>query len=229
MRYRVLCVAVFILLAANLYTQELTAINARLNIGLPINDLGVVSQMPQLAPAIGSVGIGLDVEFNEYILFSPFLDIAVNEVIYSEARKVVYPRAFVDATSSQYSTLLLFYVGPPFIFRYPIGEFFRLGVGISPTLVFRAPLNGEHQQEIGEYYINEGRFFVPEGMLYFGYRFQDIELSLLARALIPISNAWDNDGSNFTHDMIFFITVNLRFELPDPASRSENLNVSANR
>lgn len=96
-----------------------------------------------------------------------------------------------------------------------LSEFARLGFGVSPTMVFRIPLNGSNQARIGNYYINNGRFFVPEAIINFGYQFQEVEFLLSTRVLVPISNLWDGSNSSFAHGLTIAAVIQFRFILPE--------------
>ena len=225
----VLCTLGVLLFPGEVESQELSSINARISLGPALSSVSTNIQSIQIAPVLEAVGVGVEFKILNFLTFAPFLDISVDEVSYSSQTGLVHPRAFVDRISADHSTVLTFYLGIPLVFTFDIGPRFNMGFGISPTLLFRAPLNGNEQQSIGEYYIRQGRFFYPEAHLNLGYKFQDVELLVSGRALIPIHNLWDNDRSPFIHDMIFFVTTQIRFLLLDPTPVSENPSVSARR
>lgn len=194
-------------------SQDILSVNARVGIGIPVNSVAPNKQAVQLAPVVELIGVGMDVQLNEFLILSPFFDISLSEVLYSNQSGLVHPRSFVNIADSNYTTLLVFYIGIPLIVYIPLGEFFRLGAGVSPTMAFRIPLNGKDQAVVGDYYIRNGRFFIPEIIVNFGYEFQDVELLLSARVLLPISNLWDGDGSPFANDLNFSVLAQLRFIL----------------
>ena len=221
---------------AALESQEvsISSLNVRLGVGFPLNSLGTDIQVVQLAPVLEVVGFGMDIQFNDVIFLSPFMDISLDNVLYSEQTGLVHPRSFVDIGIAESTTVLAFYIGAPFMAKFRLGDSIRVGVGLSPTVVFKIPVGGPDRQTVGNYYIEQGRFLYPEAIIEIGYRFQEVELSLATRLLLPISNLWDSDGSPFINDMTVFATIQLRFLLSrdSPTSSSaivENPNLSANR
>lgn len=224
------CGMIVLIAPQTLESQEVMSVNARFGIAFPLNSIGISIQSIQLAPIIELFGIGMNVQLTDILVLAPFLDLGVSEVLYSSQTQLVHPRSLVDINETNYSTLLSFYLGIPLLLKFKVGDSVNIGFGISPTLVFRVPINGKDRARVGQYYINEGRFFVPEAIIDFGYRFQEVELLLSLRGLIPISNLWDGDDSPFINDFAFSFTTQLRFILPkSPESRVGNSSLSASR
>lgn len=224
------CSVIILIAPQTLESQEITSVNARFSVAFPFNSVGTNIQSVQLAPTIELFGVGMNVQLADILVLAPFLDFVVSEALYSSQTRLVHPRALVDIGETNYTTLLSFYLGVPLLLRFKVGDFINLGFGISPTLVFRIPVGGGNRARVGEYYIDRGRFFMPEVLVDFGYRFQEVELRLSLRGLIPISNVWDGDGSPFINDFALSFTTQLRFILPkSPESRVGNSSLSANR
>lgn len=203
----------FLYVPSPISSQGISSVNARVGIGIPTSSISSNPQIVQLAPSIELFGVGMDVQLTNFLFLSPFVDFSVQEVLYSSKTKLVHPRSFVNIADGGYTTMLVFYIGIPLLAYIPLGDLFRLGIGLSPTMAFRIPLDGRDRTTVGNYYIDNGRFFVPEAIINFGYAFQEIEFLLSARALFPISNLWDGDGSPFQNELTFAVTVQLRFIL----------------
>ena len=224
-----LCALGVMIFPGEVESQALSSVSARVSLGPAINSISTNIDTVQIAPVLEAIGVGVELKIVKFLTFAPFLDISLNDVSYSSQTRLVHPRAFVDDLSTGHTTILTFYLGIPLVFTFDIGTRFNIGLGVSPTLLFRVPVDGAEQQRIGVYYIRQGRFFYPEAHLNIGYKFQDVELLVSGRVLTPIYNLWDNDGSPFAHDIIFFVTTHIRFLLSDPIPVSENPSVSARR
>lgn len=207
-----------------LLSQESISIDGRIGIGFHLSELGFTDALNlQLAPTIETFGIGVTLQFDEVFSFAPFFDFAVVEKNYFTQGSYAIPHVFFSVTDDTFSNVFMLMFGFPFVLDFAITQQLKVGVGVSPTVIFHIPVSGDERIAIGEHYISEGRFLYPEIQLRFGYSFQDVELNVLGRSLFPIYNLWDSDSSSALHDIIFFVTFQLRFTLPDSASINPNL------
>ena len=194
-------------------TPRLDSINVRAGFGIHLSELGgeIINNI-QLAPLIEAIGVGVTVQLTDVISFAPGLDVSYMQSSLN-TNGLVIPQKFENRLDIPASTVLLLLVDLPFNFDFTIIQGFRLGIGISPSILFRIGVQGDDAQAITDYYLSEGRFFVPDVSLRIGYLFPAVELQLIVRGLVPIANLWDTDNSAFIHDLLVLTMFQLRFRL----------------
>ncbi len=191
----------------------LDSINVRAGFGIHLSELGgeIVGNI-QLAPFVEAIGVGVTVQLSNVISFAPALDVSYMQSTVN-TNGLVIPQKFENRLSIPANTVLLLLIDLPFNFDFTVVQGFRLGFGISPSILFRIGIQGNDAQTITDYYLSEGRFFVPDISLRIGYLFPAVELQLIVRGLVPIANLWDSDNSPFIHDLLVLTMFQLRFRL----------------
>ena len=110
----------------------------------------------------------------------------------------------------------------------PISDRFGLGFTLGPAFLARAPITawGTGWEQLGtmaDYFYGAGRFFYPEAGLFVTYRpevFESLEISLRARAYVPLFHVWDEENVVFLDQFIISAGIGIRW-YPDGEASDE--------
>ena len=206
------------LVGGALSAQERISIDVQISTHISWYEITIEGEPPVYvigSPAI-AVGMATTLEFSSLFSFAPALDVFINEKRFNNHSDIVVPasagRGGNLSDAVPYMGLL---VSLPAIFSFSLSDQLALGIALSPSFLLHIPLrDNAATTTITNYLYSDGRFFYPETQLRLAFEFQDIEMQLSARLLLPFYNLWDRDNSSFIHEMIVLVTFQTRFFLP---------------
>ncbi len=229
-------VCVFLLFASANYisAQTLPTLDVWLGYDILINSIVVTTdgdliQFSDISPANVSFGLGTTIPILPFMSFAPSVDFSSQRYIQLESGKVVPTQSETPITptliagdsafAGPVSDMLGLRIALPIIFNIDIVEAFSIGIGLSPTLIFRVPVgndNSENTAPLVDYFLGTGRFFYPELQLLLKLGLESsTRVAINGRLLFPIFNLWDEFDTPFSDEMIIGIGIKMIFSLEE--------------
>jgi len=232
-------IIVFLIFITGLSAYGLNFTDLRLHAGpvwignaYTVDENGDPVQGSDVSPINFTLGAATRIELGNRLAVVPGIDFFWQEYLKTDSGKVVPTQIETGSYVGPIAGVLGVIISTPFQYEWQVKEAWTVGGGVSPSLVFRIPLQSIEGSSLGQitpYFFSSGRFFMPELQGFFAYDFSDrVTFGLTTRFFLPIYNVWDSYSIPIWDEMMILADLSIAFKLPLRGASSSDTQTKSN-